>query len=641
MSDSVELPPIPTKSMVSDSGESRAGTMKLPFMPQSEIAREQREYLEQIVDERTAELRDANDQLSREIHERVTAQVALQHNLEYQHIINALLGLALKQAPMEVLLQRALDTVLSLPAFTDISAGAIFVADRPGTITLKVHQGLSEGVPLRCAEVKMGDCLCGRAAQARELMQVTQMGSDFDGACGTGERCGHCCLPISAEGEVLGVLTMLLPESWELAEWEVRVLAGVADVLANIISRKRVEARGDELEEQLRYSQKLEAVGRLAGGVAHDFNNLLTVIQGNVYLNLSDPDLPDVLREDLKGIEAASRRAATLTRQLLAFGRKQVLQPQEIEVNIIVRELEKMLRRVIGEDIDLRTNLADGLWSTQVDPGQLEQVILNLVVNARDAMPRGGQLLLETANVTLSPEDTTRQAGVLPGPYIRLTISDTGIGMDSDMMKHLFEPFFTTKEVSEVSSGLGLATSYGIVRQSGGYIEVESEPGQGTRFLIHLPRLEPQSEGDGDRDGDGEAQSRAEESLEAASQVHTILLVEDEDDVRQLVIRVLGRAGYRVLEAPSGGHALQMCAAYAGDIHMVLTDVVMPGLSGCEVVEQLTLHRPDLEVLFMSGYSGVELQNRGVDAESFLAKPFTPDQLLDAVVSLIGSPGER
>ena len=548
--------------------------------------------------------------------------------MEYQSTINALLNLALKQAPLETLLQRALDMVISLPALDERSAGAIFVVEEPGKLTMKVHHGMSEETCRNCAEVKVGVCVCGQAAEAGELMQVTRVEPDGGRQCTTADHRGHCCLPFSAAGEVLGVLILLLPEGWVLAEWEIRVLGGVADVLAGIISRKRGEAKRAQLEDQLHYSQKLEAVGRLAGGVAHDFNNLLTVIQGNVYLNLSEPDLPDQVRQDLESIEDAARRAATLTRQLLAFGRKQVLRSQETDVNAIIRELEKMMRRVIGEDIDLRTSLAEGLWTTEVDPGQLEQVILNLAVNARDAMPRGGLLVLETANVVLSRADQAQRAEVLPGSYVRVSMRDTGIGIDSKSMDHVFEPFFTTKEVGQ-GSGLGLATVYGVVRQSGGYIWAESEPGQGTTMIVHLPRMASV-----DRE---EEESTAQH--EALSPERTILVVEDEGDVRRLAVRVLIRAGYRVLEAADSSRAMEISTGYAGEIHMLLTDVVMPGLSGNELAERLHGDRPDMEVLYMSGYTGDLLRDRGLQSDHLIEKPFTPKGLTEMVISLLGTVG--
>jgi signal transduction histidine kinase/ActR/RegA family two-component response regulator len=635
MSDSAELPMFPTKIADGDEDTLRPCTMRLPFVPKGDLAREQQEFLEHMVCERTAELSNVNDKLQREVRERVAAEVALQHSLEYQYTINTLLNLALQQAPMEVLLQRALDMVLSLPVFEGISAGAIFVIDPPGMLSLKVHRGMPEGVREGCAEVEIGQCLCGQAAESRVLMQVTQMGPEAAGKCRTLEHRGNCCLPISAKGETLGVLTVLLPKDWVLDPMEIQVLGGVADVLASIISRERGEAKHAELEAQLRHSQKLEAVGRLAGGVAHDFNNLLTVIQGNVFLNLSEPGLPDQLREDLEGIENASRRAATLTRQLLAFGRKEVLRPQEIEVNTIVRELEKMLRRVIGEDIDLRTDLAEDLWTTEVDPGQLEQVILNLSVNARDAMPRGGQLLLETANVDLSGPDSAMPLGLLPGQYVWLAVRDTGIGMNSEVLEHLFDPFFTTKDVGEGSSGLGLSTAYGVVRQSGGHIGVESEPGGGTAFFIYLPRLVVDEEGD--RGTPRRLASTTAESI----QENTILLVEDQTEVRTLVGRMLTRAGHRVLEASDGARALEIVNDYDGIIHVVLTDVVMPGMSGNELVDKLHIQRPELDVLYMSGYSDDALRSREVEVCHLLQKPFTPDQLYEALAAVIESQAER
>jgi PAS domain S-box-containing protein len=384
----------------------------------------------------------------------------------------------------------------------------------------------------------------------------------------------------------------------------------------DITSRKR-------LEEQLQQAQKMEAVGRLAGGIAHDFNNLLTVIGGNCELILNDLDHHNPFRQDLEQIKQASQRAAALTRQLLAFSRKQLLQPQVLNLNILLINMDQMLRRLIGEDIDLVTLPCQKLGLVKADPGQIEQVVLNLAINARDAMPQGGKLILETSNVELDEAYASNHIGVTPGPYVMLAVTDTGIGMDEATKAHIFEPFFTTKAIGK-GTGLGLATVHGIINQSGGHISVYSEPGQGAVFKIYLPQVEATEEAPKTR------QIRAK----PGRGVETILLVEDEDMVRDLARHVLIRAGYTVLEARHGAQAIEIYKQRANRIDLLLTDVVLPdGMSGREVAKRLADLSPDIKVLYMSGYTDDALIQHGmlVPSLAFLQKPFTPHNLLRKV----------
>jgi two-component system, cell cycle sensor histidine kinase and response regulator CckA len=376
------------------------------------------------------------------------------------------------------------------------------------------------------------------------------------------------------------------------------------------------------LEAQLRVSQKMEGIGRLAGGIAHDFNNLLTAILG--YSELMEAQLPDDenLRSSLREIQHAGERAAALTRQLLAFSRRQVLQPKLLDLNEVVSEVEKLLRRLIGEDVKLVTRLHPGLEHIKADPGQLEQVLMNLAVNARDAMPEGGTLTIETANAQLDARFAAGHPGARSGEYTALKVADTGIGMSEDVRSHAFEPFFTTKEQGK-GTGLGLATAYGIVKQSDGYITVESEPGRGTTFRIYFPR----AAGAATPSGLGERPPLSPRGAE------TILLVEDEPGVRRLSRSILEAQGYTVLEAASGDEALGVARSYAGEIHMVTTDVVMPGMSGRVLWDQLRLLRPAARVLFMSGYTDDAIAKHGVlePGIAFLQKPFTPFSLAQKV----------
>jgi two-component system cell cycle sensor histidine kinase/response regulator CckA len=372
------------------------------------------------------------------------------------------------------------------------------------------------------------------------------------------------------------------------------------------------------LEDELRQAQKMEAIGRLAGGVAHDFNNLLTVILGRTALLGAHLPPGDRLRRNVDLIEHAGLRAAALTRQLLAFSRKQVVEPRVLDVPALVTGLEPMLRRLIGEDIELVTASVPPVGRVKVDPGQLEQVILNLVVNARDAMPHGGRLRVESMNVDMDAHYAGLHPGATPGPYVMLAVSDTGIGMDAATQTRIFEPFFTTK--GEHGTGLGLATVYGIVKQAGGTVRVYSEPGRGATFKVFLPRIAELPE---PTDADAGADTPPPRGTE------TILLVEDEEALLHLTRETLAQLGYTVMEARHGAEALLVAGQHQGSISLLLTDVIMPQLNGRELAERLLATRPGLRVLYMSGYTAGAIEQHGVldPGTSFLQKPFTPDQL--------------
>jgi two-component system cell cycle sensor histidine kinase/response regulator CckA len=381
--------------------------------------------------------------------------------------------------------------------------------------------------------------------------------------------------------------------------------------LADITERR-------QLESQLRQAQKMEAVGQLAGGVAHDFNNLLTVIGGRCYLMLGKLGPDDALRREVELVRGAAERAARLTHQLLAFSRKQVLEPRVLDLNETVTGIEPLLRRLIGEDIEISVACGAELGRVKADAGQVEQVILNLAVNARDAMPQGGRLVLETANVTVDERAARRVPDLAPGCYVVLSVTDSGHGMDAATRAQIFEPFFTTKEVGK-GTGLGLATVYGIVKQSGGFIEVESEPGRGASFKVYLPRVE-----------EAVAVPEPAKAPGTLRGSETVLLVEDDESLRTFAREILTVQGYVVLEATSPADALRIQETHPGRIHLLLTDVVMPEMNGRQLAERLKIARPDMVVLFMSGYTGAALGDRGEVAEftgHLLPKPFTPDGL--------------
>lgn len=402
------------------------------------------------------------------------------------------------------------------------------------------------------------------------------------------------------------------------------MISTARDVTAATLQREKIR----ELEEQYSQAQKMESVGRLAGGVAHDFNNHLSVIIGYAEVVAASLREGDPLRADIQEVEAAGKRAAKLTRQLLAFSRKQVLEPKVLSLNEVIADVEKMLLRLIGADIDVRTVLADDLGNVFADPSQLEQVLMNLAVNARDAMPRGGRLTIETAAVELDEDDASEHPGAVAGPYVMLVVADDGEGMSPETKERLFEPFFTTKEKGR-GTGLGLATVYGIVKQSGGTIRVQSELGRGTTFRIYLPRVE--------------GEKTAAIPAPRADRLHgdeTVLIVEDDDAVRMLAKRMLLSAGYDVLTAANAGEALLECERQGERIQLVLTDVVMPKMSGQELVHRLERLSPRLRVLYMSGYTDDAVVLRGVLGASthFIAKPFSAPDLLERVRQVLDAP---
>lgn len=425
-------------------------------------------------------------------------------------------------------------------------------------------------------------------------------------------------------------MQLVIAEQNRTIQLKVRQLSEANAVLREQIDMtKQTEQALEKSEEQLRQSLKMDALGRLAGGVAHDFNNILTTIIGRSELAMKRLPKGDVVRSSIEEIQRSAGRAADLTRQLLAFSRKQILEPKKIDLNAVVDNMEKMLRRLIGEDIEFVTVKAPDLGTIQGDPGQIDQVIMNLLINARDAMPNGGKLTIETANVRLDEVYTRNHAEVQPGEYVLLAVSDTGCGIDDVTRDRIFEPFFTTKG-KDKGTGLGLSTVYGIVKQSRGHIWIYSEVGHGSSFKIYLPRVH----------GVVENTPKPAEPTGSCRGSEVVLLVEDERDLRELAREILADAGYEVLDAGNGEDAVRIRQRYEGPIHLMVSDIVMPHMNGPEIYERIAPVCPGLRVLFMSGYTDSAIVENGAleHGVPFLQKPFTPEGLVRKVREILDAP---
>jgi len=454
-----------------------------------------------------------------------------------------------------------------------------------------------------------------------DLLWTTGEGQGKEGA---GIRCqgfGYesvALIPLRAGNETFGLIQfndsregMFNPDLIAQFRW-------AADNLAQFLGRRQAEDENTRLGTQLNQAMRLEAVGRLAGGVAHDFNNLLTTVIGNASLSLLDLDEGDPMHDNLVQIQRAGERGARLTGQLLAFSRKQVMEPLVVDINKILRGLEDMFRTLLGEDIDVRWFLSEEDCRAKVDSGQIEQVITNLCVNARDAMPEGGKLTIETAIRDLGPDFNREHRNMNPGRYVMVAVSDSGEGMDPETQSRIFEPFFTTKAENQ-GTGLGLSTSFGIIKQHGGHIELYSEPGLGSTFKIYLPLVDAPA-----------SAVPAESSREEVARCHeTILVVEDDEGVREVAVRILRPLGYMVIEAVDAEEALKRAAANRGRIDLLMTDVVLPGMNGRRLAEKLQASHPDLKVLFASGYTQDVIARQGIleDGIQFVGKPYSPKTL--------------
>ena len=566
-------------------------------------------------DENTRLYGEVKQQLS----ERKRAEEEVQRNYDTQTAINSILRLSLENISLEEILKRSLDLILSIPWLVFESSGCIFlVEDTPEVLVMKAQNGLAKPIQMSCAQVPFGKCLCGRTASIAEIYFADHIDDAHEIVYEGIIPHGHYCVPIMSGGVILGVLNIYVKEGHTRNKREEEFLTAIANTVAGIIVRNRGEKEMAALQEQFRQSQKMEAIGQLAGGIAHDFNNLLTVISGYSEFSLRELQGDSDLRENLEEIKKAARRAADLTRQLLAFSRRQILEMEVLDLNTVLGDLDKMLCRMIGEHIELVITFSENLGRIKTDRGQIEQVIMNLAINARDAMPSGGKIIIGTTNVELDEDYAHKHTAVKPGRYVMLSVSDTGVGMTPEVRDRVFEPFFTTKEKGK-GTGLGLSTVYGIVKQSGGNIWVYSEPGHGTTFKIYLPIMDEPFE---------EAVER-KVSKELPRGSETVLIVEDDKEVRMLAMRILKTQGYRVLEASHGGDALRVLEEWKGPIDLMVTDVVMPEMSGRELANRLIPFHPKVKVLFMSGYTDNAIVHHGVldKGINYIQKPFTMDGL--------------
>ena len=544
----------------------------------------------------------------------------LRRNYQIQEVINSVLELGLEPLSLQEILERILDTIISIPWLSSNSKGAIFLVDEDrDVLKIKVHRGFSMPQLSQCAEIPYGRCICGRAALSRTVQFVNNLDERHETRYEGIKPHGHYCVPILSGERLLGVINLELEAGHIYKQQEIDFLTAIANTLAMIIQHRMVEEEKELLQAQFLQSQKMEAIGHLAGGIAHDFNNILTAIIGYSTLLQQKMKEDDPMRSMVNSVISSAERAANLTQELLAFSRKQIINPKPVEINDLVKDMEKLLLRLIGEDIEFRTILSEQQLWVVADRGQLEQVIMNLITNARDAMPGGGILSIETATVEITRRQMDEQRDVIrPGRYAVISISDTGTGMDEETKEHIFEPFYTTKDVGK-GTGLGLSVVYGIVKQHNGHIKVYSEKGHGTTFRIYLPLGKADIK-----------EEKTEQRVELRGGTETVLLAEDESAVRELIKTVLTERGYEVIEAVDGRDAIEKFTVNRDRINLMILDVVMPEKSGREVYEEIKRIRPDIKVLFTSGYTSNIIQQKGVLDEgiNFISKPVSPDELL-------------
>jgi len=543
-----------------------------------------------------------------------------------QAAINMILSESLENIPLEEFLQKALNMILSVPWIAFKAIGSIsLVEDGANALIMKAQSNLPEPLKELCVRVPFGKCLCGKAAQAQKIQFADHIDESHE-ICYEGiVPHGHYSVPILSGGRTLGVLNIYLKEGHIRNQKEEEFLNTVADTMAGIIVRRKTEEEKEKLHGQLLQAQKMEAVGQLSGGIAHDFNNILTAIIGYGNLLKVEVEKDSTLSTYMKYILDSAERAAKLTQDLLAFSRKQMISPKPINVNEVIKGVEKILLRLIGADIELSTHLSDKDLTVMADSTQMEHVLMNLATNARDAMPEGGSLLISSDFAEIDERFINMYGYGEKGKYAVITVSDTGVGIDEQTKDKIFEPFFTTKEVGK-GTGLGLAMVYGIVKQHDGFINVYSEPGKGTTFKIYLPLIRAEI-----------TDTKEIELPISKGGIETILVAEDDAMVRKFMREILEGAGYAVIEAKDGEDAIDVFNENKDRIKLLILDVIMPKKNGKDVYETLKESNPYIKALFISGYSADILHKKGIISEGpeVILKPISSDNLLRKIRDLL------
>lgn len=566
-----------------------------------------------------------------DVNEEIKAKTDIEKEYDKQKILSSIIELSLKNTLVEDILKFALDKVLALKWLSLHGTGAIFLVDEenPDTLLMKGQHGLSEVIIKSCSRVPFGNCMCGRAALTQKVQFSNTLDDRHDVRYADMKPHGHYCVPIVSEASTLGVINVYVKEGHTHNESEEAFLQAVANTLAAIIVHRNAEKEKTIAQEQLLQAQKMEAIGNLAGGVAHDFNNLLTVMKGLAQLSLGSIDATHPLYTNLQEILSASNRAADLTRQMLVFSRKQISKPEKIDPNEAIQSMLKMLQRLLGEDVTVHIQFEDRPWIIDIDPGSLNQIVMNLAVNARDAMPEGGALTFKTENVLISKERTLRHWDVKTGRYVCISVQDTGTGIDAETLKRLFEPFFTTKAEGK-GTGLGLSVVYGAVKKAGGWIDIATQKNKGTAFKVYFPAVK------------GKTETRIRKKIDRPipkGNGENILVVEDEDSVRMVTRAILAENGYAVEEARSFTEAVSTYTQMKDTIDMVFTDTILPDGNGIQLIQRLKEINPKLKTLLSSGYSSDKFQSEFQNLESvcFITKPYDLEELLRTVRDILVS----
>jgi PAS domain S-box-containing protein len=549
-------------------------------------------------------------------------EAELRDNYFTQSAINMILSESLENNSLEELLQKSLNMILSIPGLSFESIGSIYlVEDEPGILVMKAQSNLSGPVKKMCRQIPFGTCLCGLAAHTRQIQFADHIDERHETCYEGMSPHGHYAVPILFGGRTLGVINIYLKEGVSRNQKEEDFLHSIADRLAEIIVRRHVEDEKERLLTQLLQAQKMEAVGQLAGGISHDFNNILTAMIGYGHLLKMKMREDDPLRTYADNILLLSDKAANLTQSLLAFSRKRIMNPCPANLNEIIKRIDYLLSRIIGEDIRLQTMLSEEDLIVIADSGHIEQVLMNLATNARDAMPEGGLLGIGTEKIAIDKEFIKEHGFGKEGEYALIAVTDTGAGMDRETSEKIFEPFFTTKEVGK-GTGLGLSMVYGIIKQHEGYINVYSEPGSGTTFRIYLPLIDAQAE---------KIKPEVIQSFERGTE--TVLLAEDETAVREFTKKLLEEYGYKVITAGNGQEAIDEFKAHKDKIQLLLLDVIMPNRNGREAYEEIKKIIPDIKVLFMSGYPAEIIHKHDIIENGFayIEKPASPTKLLKKI----------